>query len=101
MCQRKTVAIVNRIGLPAHIDPPGIAAALASSTLDEDVRGSGLAVITTATNLARFLASVGFGALWTFAGLNTAVLTCGIALVAAILVTALVLRSTREEPALA
>ena len=79
----------------------GVLAALASSTLDEDVRGSGLAVITTATNLARFLASVGFGALWTFAGLNTAVLTCGIALVAAILVTALVLRSTREEPALA
>jgi MFS family permease len=79
----------------------GVLAALASSTLDEDVRGSGLAVVTTATNLARFLASVGFGALWTFAGLNTAVLTCGIALVAAILVTALVLRSTREEPALA
>ena len=52
----------------------GVLAALASATLDEEVRGSGLAVLTTATNLARFVASVGFGALWTFAGLNTAVL---------------------------
>ena len=77
----------------------GVLAALASSTLDEDVRGSGLAVLTTATNLARFLASVGFGALWTFAGLDAAVLTCGIALVAAILVTGIVLHATREAPA--
>ena len=60
----------------------GVLAALASTTLAEDVRGSGLAVLTTATNLARFAASVGFGALWTFAGLNTAVLVCGFALVA-------------------
>jgi len=77
----------------------GVLAALASSTLDEDVRGSGLAVLTTATNLARFLASVGFGALWTFAGLDAAVLTCGIALVAAILVTGIMLRATRVAPA--
>jgi MFS family permease len=76
----------------------GVLAALASTTLDEDVRGSGLAVITTATNLARFVASIGFGALWTFAGLNTAVLVCGFALAAAILVTAFVLRATRQEP---
>ena len=76
----------------------GVLAALASTTLAEDVRGSGLAVLTTATNLARFAASVGFGALWTFAGLNTAVLVCGFALVAAILVTATVLRATRQEP---
>ena len=79
----------------------GVLAALASATLDEEVRGSGLAVLTTATNLARFGASVGFGALWTFAGLDAAVLTCAIALVAAIVVTALVLRATRGEPVLA
>jgi MFS family permease len=77
----------------------GVLAALASTTLDEDVRGSGLAVLTTATNLARFGASVGFGALWTWAGLDTAVLACGIALVAALVVTALVLRGTRPEAA--
>ena len=73
-------------------------AALASSMLAEDVRGSGLSVLTTATNLSRFLASVGFGALWTFAGLNTAVLVSGMALTVAIAVTAVILRSTREVP---
>jgi MFS family permease len=74
----------------------GVLAALASGTLDEEVRGSGLSVLTTATNLSRFVASVGFGALWTWAGLNTAVLVCGLALAAAIVVTGVVLRSTRE-----
>ena len=73
----------------------GVLAALASGTLDEEVRGSGLSVLTTATNLSRFVASVGFGALWTWAGLNTAVLVCGIALAAAIVATGVVLRSTR------
>ena len=62
------------------------------------MRGSGLSVLGTATNLSRFLASVGFGALWTFAGLNTAVPACGIALALALLVTAVVFRSTREVP---
>jgi MFS family permease len=73
----------------------GVLAALASGTLDEEARGSGLSVLTTATNLSRFVASVGFGALWTWAGLNTAVLVCGIALAAAIVATGVVLRSTR------
>ena len=102
--------LVPRRGLPAlalglalvgasYAATDGVLAALASSTLDEDVRGSGLAVVTTATNLARFVASVGFGALWTLAGLDTAVLASGIALVVAILVTAVVLRATRPAPA--
>jgi MFS family permease len=96
-------ALVAGLGLvgASYAATDGVLAALASATLDEQVRGSGLAVLTTATNLARFLASVGFGALWTFAGLQTAVLTCAIALVAAILVTAVVLVRTREAPAYA
>ena len=74
----------------------GVLPALASGMLGEEVRGSGLSVLTTATNLARFAASIGFGALWTFAGLNTAVLVCGLALAAAIVATGAVLRATRE-----
>ncbi len=74
----------------------GVLAALASGMLDKEARGSGLSVLTTATNLSRFVASVAFGALWTWAGLNMAVLVCGIALAAAIVVTGVVLRSTRE-----
>jgi len=75
----------------------GVLAALASASLEEEVRASGLAVITTATNLARFLASVGFGALWTWAGLDVAVMACGIAVAAAILATAALLVATREQ----
>lgn len=55
--------------------------------------------MTTATNLARFIASLAFGALWTFAGLQTAVLTCGIALAAAIAASGLLLSRMPEAPA--
>ena len=54
---------------------------------------------TTATNLARFVASVGFGALWTFAGLDTAVLVCAFALRRGVVVTAPCCARTRQEPA--
>ena len=49
----------------------GVLPALGSETLPEEVRASGLAVIGTATNGARLLASVAFGAIWTAAGLDT------------------------------
>jgi MFS family permease len=77
----------------------GVLAALGSAALPDEVRASGLAVLTTATNLARFAASVAFGALWTFAGLQTAVLTCGIALTVAIAASGLVLLRLRGAPA--
>jgi MFS family permease len=77
----------------------GVLAALGSAALPDEVRASGLAVLTTATNLARFVASLAFGALWTFAGLQTAVLTCGIALAAAIAASGLLLVRMREAPA--
>jgi hypothetical protein len=60
------------------------------------VRASGLAVIGTATNGARLLASIGFGAVWTLAGLQTAVLVAGAGLVVALAATAVVLVRTRE-----
>ena len=77
----------------------GVLAALGSAALPEEVRASGLAVLTTATNLARFAASLAFGALWTFAGLQTAVLACGIALTIAIAASGLVMLRVREAPA--
>lgn len=76
----------------------GVLAALGAAVLPDEVRASGLAVLTTATNLARFAASLAFGALWTFAGLETAVLTCGIALTVAIAASALVMLRVREAP---
>jgi MFS family permease len=48
----------------------GVLVALASATLPQHLQGSGLALLTTVTGLGRLLASIAFGALWTFAGLD-------------------------------
>lgn len=77
----------------------GVLAALGSAVLPDEVRASGLAVLTTATNLARFAASLAFGALWTFVGLQTAVLTCGIALTVAIAASGFVMLRLGGAPA--
>ena len=74
----------------------GVLAALGAATLAEEVRASGLAVIGTATNGARLLASIAFGAVWTVAGLQTAVLAAGAGLAVALVATAVVLARTRE-----
>ena len=46
----------------------GVLAALASASLPEQWRTTGLAILTTGTSLARLLASLGYGALWTYIG---------------------------------
>lgn len=51
----------------------GVLMALASAVLPEDLRTSGLALLTTATNVARLVASILFGLLWTWQGVETAV----------------------------
>jgi MFS family permease len=50
----------------------GVLAALASAILPEQWRTTGLAILTTGTSLARLLASLGYGALWTYLGPNQA-----------------------------
>ena len=50
----------------------GVLAALASAMLPEQWRTTGLAIMTTGTSLARLLASLGYGALWTYLGPNQA-----------------------------
>jgi MFS family permease len=50
----------------------GVLPALASSTVPEELRGTGLAVLATTTNLGRIVASVSFGAIWAAAGMNMA-----------------------------
>jgi MFS family permease len=73
----------------------GVLMALASSVVPDDVRGSGLALVGTVTNIARLIASIAFGALWTVWGIHDAMLTFGLALVAATAIAALVLHRTR------
>jgi MFS family permease len=50
----------------------GVLAALASSLLGPTVRASGLATLGTAVALSRIVASVIFGAFWSFGGLELA-----------------------------
>ena len=70
----------------------GVLMAFASGRLPPERRGSGLALLTTATSLARLLASVLFGVLWTRYGVETAVPAFLIGLGTAIAIVVVVLR---------
>jgi MFS family permease len=65
----------------------GVLMALASPILPVHLRTSGMALLTTATSLTRLVASVAFGALWTWWGIEAAVALYLVGLVAALLVT--------------
>ncbi len=58
----------------------GVLMATASTLVPEELRASGLAVLVTATSLAKLLAALLFGLLWTVAGLATATLVFAAAL---------------------
>jgi MFS family permease len=77
----------------------GILAALASSLLPADVRATGLSLVTTATSLARLLASVIFGAIWMLAGVHAAVSVFAVGIVLAAIFATYVLRRYGSEPA--
>jgi MFS family permease len=66
----------------------GVLMALGSALVPEELRASGLAVLTTALALARFTGSVLFGLCWTRFGLEPAVVTFLLGLGAAIAVVA-------------
>jgi MFS family permease len=74
----------------------GVLMALGSAVIPEEVRGSGLALLRTSTSIARLLASVAFGALWTLWGLDMAITCFGAALAAATALAAVALLRTRE-----
>jgi len=74
----------------------GVLMALASTVLPQELRTSGLGLLTTATGLSRLLASVLFGALWSQWGIQIAVQSFILALVAALLFGGgALIRSTR------
>jgi MFS family permease len=51
----------------------GVLMALGSAILPQDLRTSGLALLTTATNIGRLVASILFGFLWSWQGMSTAI----------------------------
>lgn len=61
----------------------GVLMAMGSAHIGESLRGSGLAFLGTATSIARLLASVLFGVLWTLLGLETTIVIFAAALVVA------------------
>ncbi len=78
----------------------GVLMALGSSIVPDEVRGSGLALVGTVTNIARLIASVLFGSLWALMSFQAAIACFAAALVVAAAVAVVVLVRTRE-PALA
>jgi MFS family permease len=74
----------------------GVLMALGSAVTPEALRGSGLALLGTATSVARLFASLAFGALWTLWGMDAAVVCFAVALVAAATLAAVLLRRNPE-----
>jgi MFS family permease len=69
----------------------GVLSAITSSLVPEELRGSGLSLVSTLDSVSSLVASVVFGGLWTLTSNATAVSVFGIGLVAAIAVAAVVL----------
>jgi len=61
----------------------GVLMAMGSKYVPEELRGSGLALLGTATSITRLLASVLFGVLWTWLGLEVALTLFATGLIAA------------------
>jgi MFS family permease len=61
----------------------GVLMAMGSKLLPDELRGSGLALVGTGTSVMQLLASIIFGALWTWLGLESAIALFAAALVIA------------------
>jgi MFS family permease len=74
----------------------GVLMALAGELLPDKLRGSGMAMITTATSLARLVSAVLFGLLWTVLSVQTALIVFAIGLLVAISVAMCLLGRRRR-----
>ena len=74
----------------------GVLMALASARLPDHQRATGMALLTTVTSLARLAASILFGWLWTWRGVEVAVVIFGGGLAAAIIATWFILDNSRK-----
>ena len=90
------VAVLGLLGA-YYAATDGVLMALGSAVVPDEVRGSGLALLGTATSIARLVASLLFGALWTLWGIHTAVVCFGVALLAAIALAAVLFARTHEH----
>ncbi len=75
----------------------GVLTALASAVLPDQHRGAGLGALASATNIARLLASIAFGWMWTVAGIHSAVAVSLVILLVAILGMAWMMRRVDDR----
>jgi len=76
----------------------GVLSALASAILPEQWRTTGLAIMTTGTGLARLMASLGYGALWTYLGPNSALTIFLVGLFITVLIAWAFLNRVERKP---
>jgi MFS family permease len=76
----------------------GVLSALASAILPEQWRTTGLAIMTTGTGLARLLASLGYGALWTYLDPNSALTIFLVGLSITVLIAWVFLNRVERKP---
>ena len=74
----------------------GVLMALGSAALPPALRGSGLALLVTATSVGRLLASVVFGTIWTWRDVETALAVYAFGLLTAMALAAAALRRAPE-----
>jgi MFS family permease len=93
------LVLVGALGLLGayYAATDGVLMALGSAVVPDEVRGSGLALLGTASSVARLVASLLFGALWTLWGTHVAVAWFGAGLLAAIALASLLLTRTHEH----
>ena len=75
----------------------GVLMALAGAALPQEVRASGMGLLTTGTSLARLAGSIVFGVIWTWRGVGVAVALSTTGLVAALLLAVFALRARWRE----
>ena len=92
------VAVLALLGV-YYAATDGVLMAMGSAVIPAPLRGSGLALLRTTTSGARLLASVGFGALWTLWGIDTAIACFAVALTAAAALAAATLARAGEPAA--
>jgi hypothetical protein len=71
---------------------------LASAILPEQWRTTGLAIMTTGTGLARLLASLSYGALWSYFGPNSALTIFLVGLSITVLIAWVFLNRVERKP---
>jgi MFS family permease len=93
-----TALIVVTLGLLGtyYAATDGVLMALGSTVVPDELRGSGLALLATATNVGRLVASIAFGALWTWTSIETSFAIFAVMLAVAVGLAMLALVHSRE-----